>query len=362
MRILDKYILKKYLTSFVLVLCLLLPIAIAIDVSEKIDKFLRFPELTLGIILKDYYLNFLVIFGNTFMPLALFIAVIFFTSKLASNTEIIAIHSAKISFTRFLKPYFIGATIVTVLSLFMNHFVVPNSNKTYNEFSQKYLKKQEFNALYIQNINLQLGPNDYIFLKNYAVESSVGYYFSYERFEGNKLKFKMLADNFKWNEADSSVTLMNYTKRTILNDRDIIFNGDKLDTTFNFTGQDLVTIDYMAKELTSPDLNKFINQAKERGVSNLNTHLVEFHKRTSLPISSYILTFLAVALASKKRRGGMGINLAIGISLMFIYVFFLKIAEVLGAGANTNSFVAVWLPNLFFGSLAIYLYLKNAKN
>lgn len=362
MRILDKYILKKYLSSLALILALLLPIAVAIDVSEKIDKFLRHSDLSVYDIIRDYYVNFLVIYGNTFMPLALFIAVIFFTSKLAGNTEIIAIHSAKISFKRFLKPYVIGATIVTVFSLYMNHFVVPNSNKIYEEFHRAYLQKKKLSANYLTNINLQLGPNDYIFLKNYTIDRKMGYRFSYEQFEGTKLKYKLLADNIRWVEKDSSFSLINYKKRILLEDRDSIISGSKLDTTFTFTPKDLINVDYLAKEMTSFKLNNFIKKAEQRGVSNLNTYLVEFHKRTSLPVSSYILTFIAVALSSRKKRGGMGINLAIGITLMFIYVFFLKIAEVLGAGADTNSLLMVWLPNIVFGLLAVYLYFKNAKN
>lgn len=362
MRILDKYILKKYLSSVALVLVLLLPIAIAIDVSEKIDRFLRNIDLTVGEIIKDYYINFIIIFGNTFLPLALFIAVIFFTSKLAGNTEIIAIHSAKISFTRFLRPYFIGATIITIFALFMNHFMVPHSTKIFGKFSRTYLTKKKFDAENLTNINLQLSPNDYIFLKNYRVKTNVGYSFSYEKFEGNKLTYKLYADNIRWKEKDSTFSLINYRKRIILSDRDSIKFGTKLDTSFTFTPKDLINVDYLAKEMTSIKLYEYINKSRERGVSNLNTYLVEFHKRTSLPVSSYILTFIAVALASKKRRGGMGVNLAIGITLMFVYVFFLKIAEVLGAGADTNSFIMVWSPNILFGALAIYLYLKNAKN
>ena len=362
MRILDKYILKKYLSSFALILSLLLPIAIAIDVSEKIDKFLRHPDLSTGEILKDYYLHFIVIFGNTFMPLALFIAVIFFTSKIANNSEIIAIHSAKISFTRFLRPYFIGATIVVIIGLFMNHFVVPNSNKIFDTFSRTYLKNKEININYLQNINLQLGPNDFIYFKSFRVESNMGTKFSYDKIEGTKITYRLFAENVRWTEKDSTFKLMNYSKRFIFKDRDSIETGSLLDTTFNFTPKDLVNVDYLAKEMNSTKLNEFINQAKQRGVGNLNSYSVEFHKRTSLPVSSYILTFIAVTLASKKRRGGMGVNLAIGITLMFVYVFFLKIVEVLGAGAETNSLIMVWLPNIFFGALAIYLYFKNAKN
>lgn len=362
MRIIDKYILKKFLSSFALVLVLLLPIAIAIDVSEKVDKFLRHADLSASEIIRDYYVHFIVIFGNTFMPLALFIAVIFFTSKIASNTEIIAIHSAKISFTRFLKPYFIGATLVTVLALGMNHFVVPNSNKIFNEFSKKYLQKKKYNQNHITNINLQLGSNDYIYLKSYNLTTKQGQKFSFEKFEGTKLQYKLMAENVRWIEKDTVFRLNTYKKRFILKDRDSIEYGIKLDTLLDFRPKDLINVDDLAKEMTSIKLNEFIELSRQRGVGNLNTYLVEFHKRTSLPISTYILTFIAVCLAAKKRRGGMGINLAIGITLMFVYVFFLKIVEVLGAGAETNAFIMVWLPNIFFGALAVYLYLRNAKN
>ena len=169
---------------------MLIPIAIAIDVSEKVDRFLRHSDLTVNEILKDYYLNFVIIYGNTFMPLALFIAVIFFTSKISNNTEVIAIHSAKISFTRFLKPYFIGATIVTTLALAMNHFVVPSSNKIFNEFNRKYLTKKQLNTNFLTNINLQLSPNEYIFLRSYTVDNNIGYSFSYEEYNGIQLKYK----------------------------------------------------------------------------------------------------------------------------------------------------------------------------
>jgi lipopolysaccharide export system permease protein len=341
---------------------LLLPIAMAIDVSEKIDKFLRHTNLSLKEIIQDYYFNFVIIFGNTFMPLGLFIAVIFFTSKIAENTEVIAIHSAKISFTRFLKPYFIGATIVAVIGLSMNHFIVPKSNKIFGKFNNAYLKKKNYDADQLLHVNLQLGPNDYIYLKNWGIERKQGYKFSYEKFEGTKLKYKLLAENIRWVESDTAFKLTNYQKRIIYEDRDSIETGVFLDTTFSFTPEDLVNVDDLAKEMNSIQLYKFIAQSKARGISNLNTYLVEFHKRTSLPVSSYILTFIAVCLASRKRRGGIGINLAIGIILMFLYVFLLKIAEVLGAGSETNAFAMVWLPNLLFGTLAVYLYLKNAKN
>ena len=190
----------------------------------------------------------------------------------------------------------------------------------------------------------------------------MGYDFSFEKFEGNKLKQKLMASSIRWDKQDTLFKLSNYRRRTILASKDIIETGSNLDTLFDFSPDDLVNVDYKAKEMNSIELAKFINKSEKRGISNLNTYLVEFHKRTSLPVSSYILTFIAVALSSRKKRGGMGVNLAIGISLMFLYVFFLKIAEVLGAGAETNSLFMVWLPNLIFGALAIYLFFKNARN
>ncbi len=360
MKILDKYILGKYFKTLALVISLLLPITIAIDVAEKADKFIR-TGLPLGTIIRDYYLNFILFFGNTFLPLALFIAVIFFTSQMANNTEVIAIHSAKISFKRFLKPYLIGATIVAIFALMMNHFIVPRGNKTLESFTREYLKRKKVNNKNLYDINLQLAPNNYVFMKSFYVDRNKGYNFSYEKYDNEVLKYKLLAESIQWNKKDSTFTLLDVKKRYIGKLNDSIFSASKMDTIFNFFPKDLVSVDYMAKEMTSQKLYSYIKRAEKRGVSNLNSFWVELHKRTSLPISAYILTIIAVVLSSRKKRGGMGINLAVGITLMFIYIFFLKVGEVLGAGAEAYPLLSVWIPNLIFGILALYLYIKNAK-
>lgn len=363
MKILDKYILKKYLSSFFFVLLILVPVIIAVDISEKIDKFLRHADLTTGVIIRDYYVNFIVNIGNMILPLALFISVLFFTSRLANDTEIIAINSSKISFTRFLKPYFIGATLVTVLSLVLNHFIVPQSSKVYTEFTNTYIviKKKDLNT--IQNINLQLNKNDYIYIRNFNIKSEVGYDFSYEKYDGIKLVQKLTADKIKfiYKDSVSSYRLSNYYRRTLTEEDDIISTGKQIDTLFNFLPKDLLHIDSFAKEMKTPELMKYISVSKERGRGNLNTYLVELHKRTSLPISSYILTLIAVCLGSIKRRGGIGMNLAIGIALMFIYVFLMKIVEVLGGSADSSPFIMVWIPNILFGAIGIYLFIKARK-
>jgi lipopolysaccharide export system permease protein len=360
LRKLDKYILKKYLTSFIFTLLILVPVAIAIDVSEKIGKFLANADLTFTEIVQDYYVPFVVNYGNTFMPLALFIAVILFTSKLANDTEIVAIHSAGISFKRFLRPYIIGATIIAVFSLVTNHFVVPKTNGTFEDFKEAYLRKRKKSKTQVSQVNLQLNDSNYVYFRNFDLKRNVGYNFSYEKFEGLELKYKVITDNIKYNPEDSTYTLNNYKKRFIGAKGDSIFSDRKLDTTFNFFPKDLLYVDYLARSMTSTHLSKHIKISSKRGVKNLNQYKVELYKRTSLPISSFVLTIIAVALASKKRRGGVGMNLAVGIALMFIYVFFMKVAEVLGAGASSHPLFMVWLPNIVFGILAIYLYF-NAK-
>ena len=341
---------------------ILIPIAIAIDVSEKIDKFLRHTNLSVGEILEDYYVNFIVYYANTFMPLALFISVIFFTSKLSNNTEIIAINSASISFTRFLKPYFIGASIVTFYALYMNHYVVPNSNETLTKFDKKYFKtRSNVKENYVKEFNMRLGKGRYIYIQNFGIRTNRGYDFSYEEYDGLKMKYRLTANEITWSKRDSTFTLTNFTKRKRYNDLDSIEIGKKFDTVFDFSPKDLLFVDYLSKELTSVELIKFIDKSKLRGVKNLNSYYVELYKRTTLPVSSYIMTLLAVCLSFRKKRGGMGVNMAVGIGLMFVYVFFMKVAEVLGAVAGSNTVLLIWMPNVAFGSLAFYLYIKAKK-
>ena len=340
---------------------ILIPISIAIDISQRIDKFLAHDDLGVMQIIDEYYKNFIIYYVNTFMPLALFIAVILFTSKLSGNTEIVAMTNARISFTRFMYPYFIGATLITVLALAMNHYVVPNSTKERKEFESKYFQRKNYADNIVSNFSLQLNDSTYMYLKNYSFKSSEGQYFAIENYKGIELSKKLTADRIRWNEKDSTFSLMGYKYREVLKDRDSIYTSGKLDTTFAFTPKDFLFKSALAQELPSDELISFIKVSKKRGVKNLNAYLVELYKRTSLPISSYILTIIAVALTFKKRRGGLGVNLALGVGIMFIYVFFLKVAEVLGAVAGANSLIYVWIPNIVFGCVALYLYLNARK-
>ncbi len=363
MKILDKYILKKYFVSLIFTLLILLPIAVSIDISEKVGKFIKDSELTLNEIVYDYYVNFLINYGISFLPLALFISVIMFTSQISNNSEIIAIHSSGISFKRFLRPYFIGAFIVAIFSLFANHFIVPKSNKTFEKFQETYLrsssKKQTKN--HVKNVSLQLSKDDYVYFGTFNFISNQGYNFSYEHYEGNQLKYKLRSNSVRWAKDDSIYKIRNYKKRYIYAKNDSISSGNLFDTIFNFQPKDLLYVAYLAKEMSSVNLSSHISQSEKRGVKNLNNYKVELYKRTSLPVSAFILTVIAVTLSSRKRRGGIGVNLAAGLTLMFIYVFFLKVSEVLGSTADSNPLFTVWMPNLIFGALSVFLYIKHAN-
>ena len=198
-----------------------------------------------------------------------------------------------------------------------------------------------------------------MFLQTYDLKRNSGHQFSTEMYDGLKLKYKLIADRITWN--DSTFTLLNWKERKIFKDRDSIFSGNKMDTTFAFTPKDFNYKSALAQEMPSPELSDFIKLSRKRGVKNLNAYLVELYKRTSLPLASYILTLIAVVLAHRKRRGGIGVNLALGIAIMFVYVFFLKVAEVLGAVAGANSLLNVWMPNFVFGTYAVYLYINARK-
>jgi lipopolysaccharide export system permease protein len=295
-------------------------------------------------------------------PIFLFLSVIWFTSKLANNTEIIAILSSGISFTRFLRPYIIGASIISVLSLLMGFFLVPKASEGFNSFRYNYLKGNGKNEMRQRaDVFRQLDDNTYIYVGNFNQESKTAFYFTLEKFKkDNTLDFKISANRISWNEKDSTYSMYGYNRRTVgvLNDKIEILA--KKDTVFTFDLEDLTPTVYVAETLSLGELNKFIDKERERGSSNINTYLVVLYKKYSIPVSAFILTIIAVAVSSMKRRGGMGMNLAIGIGLAFTFIFFDKIFGVLAEKSTIPPLLAVWIPNISFGILAVYL-LNNAR-
>ncbi|MBP4138790.1 MULTISPECIES: LptF/LptG family permease [Flavobacterium] len=358
--IIDKYILKRYLATFSVMILLFIPIGIVIDVSEKVNKMLenKIPFTAIAI----YYYNFTVYFANSLFPIFLFLSVIWFTSKLANNTEIIAVLSSGISFTRFLRPYIIGASIVSVFVLLMGFFIVPAASEGFNNFRYTYLKGNGKELMRGENTNVyrQVNDNDFIFVNSFNDESKTAFNFTLEHFEKDKLKYKITASRIKFNPKSKTYTLYDYTKRTLGDLNDVIEKAPEKNVAFKFELEDLTPVVYIAETLTLGKLIDFIDKEKKRGSGNINTYLVVLYKKFSVPISAFILTIIAVAVSAMKRRGGMGMNLAIGIAIAFSFVFFDKIFGTLAEKSTFSPLLAVWFPNIFFGIMAIYL-LRNAK-
>jgi lipopolysaccharide export system permease protein len=355
--ILDRYILKKYLGTFILLLLLFIPIGITVNLAEKIDKILANEVPLIEVVL--YYLDFTVYFANLLFPLFLFLSVIWFTSKLANNTEVIAFLSSGVSYYRFLRPYMIGASIVCIGALIMGMYLAPMASRGFNEFTFKYLKNNQKDRQQ-NNVYRQINDNDYIYVSYFNVKDKSGNNFTLEHFEGNRMAYKIAASRIVYNEEDTTYTLFNYNKRIIGENEDILKTKARLDTVFSFELEDLTPVEYIAETLNFTELNSFIKREKERGSSYINRYEVVRYKRWSLPVSAYILTIIAVAVSSMKRRGGMGVNLAIGIGIGMVFIFFDKIFGTMAEQSSFSPFIATWFPNIIFGILAIYL-LRNAK-
>ncbi len=358
MTIIDRYILKRYLATFGMMLLLFIPIGIMLNLAEQIGKMID-NEAPLGEII-FYYINFTIYIGSLLFPIFLFLSIIFFTSKLANNTEIVAILSSGVSYSRFLRPYWIGASIIAIIMFFMGMFIVPNASVGYNEFKYKYLKKGNKDRI-TSNIFNQLNEKDYIYVSSFDPVRRIGYNFTFEHFnEQNQLDYKITAANIRWIPADSIYRLTSYKKRKIRGDKEIIELKRRLDTLFVFKIEDLTPVSYVAETKNLFELNEFIDEQRRKGASNINTYILVKYKRWALPITAFILTIIGVAVSSVKRRGGMGVNLAFGIGVAFIYIFFDKVFGTLAEQSGFPPLLAVVIPNVAFGFLGFYL-LKKAK-
>ena len=356
MKLIDWYIIKRYLGTFFVMILLFIPIGIMVDIAEKIDKF-KENEVPTNALL-DYYIDFTWYFSNLLFPIFLFLSVIWFTSKLANNSEIIAILSSGISFTRFIRPFIISASFIAIMAFLMGMFIVPNSNKGYNEFVFKYIKKKnERNTSYLFK---QINTEEFIYVSSYNPIRKRANNFTLEKFNQQKLELKITAENIRWVQKDSFFRLSNFTQRTINGDNEFLEVKVVKDTVFDFKIDDLAPVNYKAETLTMFDLNEFISKEKEGGSLMINSHMLNRYKRYSLPLASFVLTIIAVSMSSFKRRGGMGVNLAFGITLGFLFIFFDKIFGVLVTKSNFSPFLGAWLPLIIFGVLAIFL-LNYAK-
>lgn len=354
--ILDWYIIKKFLGTFFYSIALIVSIAMVFDLSENLDEFLS-KEATGKEIVVDYYLNFIPYFANLFSSLFTFIAVIYFTSKLAYNSEIIAILSSGVSFHRMMRPYLISALVIAAFSYVLGNFIIPPANKSRVEFRNKYISTKTSGPE--QNIHRQLTPGIFIYMSRYTAAADVGHDFTIERFEDGKLVSKLSAEYIKWDREKKTWTIHNYYIRDINNYKETLTSGTEKDTTLNMKPEDYRVIKNVVETMTLPVLNREIRDLRLRGVNAIE-YEIEKHKRRAAPFSSFILTFIGASLASRKIKGGIGLHLGLGILISFSYIMFMQVSTVFATSGSVPPSIAVWIPNAVFGLLAAWLY-RNAS-
>ncbi len=363
MKKLDRYILSKYLSSFFFCLLLLTAIVVVVDISEKTDDFVK-SKLSAWQIITDYYFGFIPRIDAMLFPLFVFIAVIFFTSKMAGRSEIIAILSSGVSFRRFLQPYIVGGTFLALLLWGGYQYLVPKANRKWADFEKNYIdvnKAPIANATYKQNIYFRIDPNTYAGIKGYDTVSKTGSNFSVMRFVNNKMQYNLRAMSFKWDTATRQWSLTNALERHIdsINERVQFFPQKQM--AYSFKPLDLRKDDYLKDQMTTPDLNAFIKLEKMRGSEMLNTLLVERYNRDAIPASVLILTIIGAVLASRKVRGGSGFHLALGVVISVLYILFSRFSVVFATKGSFTPWLAAWVPNFIFGLLALYLYKRAPK-
>ena len=349
---LDIYIIKKFLGTYFYAIILIVSIAVIFDVSEKIDDFLE-RDAPLKAIVFDYYFNFIPYFVNLFSSLFTFISVIFFTSKMASDTEIIAILSGGISFRRMLWPYFLSAFVIVVMSFVLSNYVIPPSNKVRLEFEEQYIRAQ-FNYTH-RNVHRQILPGVYIYMESYNNINNIGYRFSIERFEKGILKSKLLSDYIAWDTVSKKWQINNYYIRNYTEKGEKILTGVKIDTVLNMKPTDFNRRPSIIETMNYGQLNRFIEEQKMQG-SEVQSYLIAKYRRLSGSFAAFILTLIGVSLASRKVRGGLGMHIGFGILISFSYIMFFEVSSQFAINGNLSPLLAVWLPNILFTIIGIFIY------
>lgn len=358
MKKLDWYILRKFLGTFVYSISILVVIIIIFDVSEKIEDFFR-TKPSLKEIAFDYYLNFVPFFVNSFSYLFTFIAVIFFTSRLASRTEIVAILSSGVSFKRLLRPYMIGAAVIATGSLFLNNFVIPHANQRRLDFEEKYIRiAYSYNT---RNIHRQIEPGTFAYIAGFDSKGKTGWKFSLEKYKGNEMYYRMNGDHIIWDSIRHVWKIMNYNVRIFKDLKESLRSGTELDTVIPLDVKEFTQRPNNIETMNFTELNDYIEAQKMKGADNLELMEIEKQSRIAFPFATFILTLIGVSLASRKVRGGIGMHILFGIVISFSYILFMRFTSVFAEKGGTPAYVAVWIPNILYAGLALYLLKKAPK-
>ncbi|MDD2799530.1 MAG: LptF/LptG family permease [Bacteroidales bacterium] len=353
----DIYIIKKFLGTYFFSILLIISIAVVFDINENLDKFMDHDAPVKKIIF-DYYLNFIPYFSNLFSPLFTFIAVIFFTSKLADNSEIIAMLSSGISLQRLIRPYLISASIIAITNLTISSFVIPPANVKRINFQNSYIKNKKIE--YAHNIQLFVDSGVVAHFDSYDNQSKRGSSFSMERFEGKSLKSRLTASSIQYDTLNHW-TVKDYIIRNLYGKREELKRGASLDTLINIEPADFLISVGDQEQMTSPQLKKHIEKQKDRGFANVKDFEIEYYRRFAMAFASFILTTIGISISSRKIKGGMGMNIGIGLGLSFGYILFMTISSSFAVSGLTSAAVAVWIPNIIFSILALYLYTKAPR-
>jgi lipopolysaccharide export system permease protein len=355
MKILDRYILAKFLSAFFFVVAILISVVVVINLTDRMDDFIKH-NLSLEEIL-GYYLSFIPFMANFLTPITVFIATVFVTSKMAGHTEIVAILSSGVSFKRMMVPYLIGASIIAAMSFALTAYILPIANKERVAFELAYFKGPFQNS--DRNIHMKIGPNTYAYLESFNNSANVGYRFSLETIRDNQLEEKLTARRMEWNADSSKWKLMEWQRREISNMQEYYSQGMEMDTLLAITPKDFGSTYHLHETFTLPELNAYITELKERGADNIIVYEIEKYTRYMSPFAAIILTFIGVIMSARKSRGGSGLMIAIGFLLAFVYILlFVFTKSIAEAKTLSSPIAAVWIPNILFTCIGLVLYRK----
>lgn len=356
---LDRYIIVKFLGTYFFAIALIISISVVFDINENIDRFIN-NKAPLKAIIFDYYLNFIPYYTNLFSPLFVFIAVIFFTSKLAENSEIIAMFSTGMSFKRLMVPYMISAAIISAVTFMLGTEVIPKGSVTRLKFEEKYKKKKS--ADYASNIQLEVDTGVVAYMERYENYNKTGYRFSLDKFEDHKLVSHLTARRITYDTTSYHKWIIrDYMIREMRGMKEVITRGDRIDSIIKMEPQDFLITRGQQETMTSPQLREYIQKQKQRGFANIKEFEVEYHRRIAMSFAAFILTAIGLSLSSRKVKGGMGLHLGIGLALSFSYILFQTISATFAINGNMPPALAIWIPNILYLFIAIYLYHKAPK-
>lgn len=356
--ILDRYILKKYLVTFVFVVLIIITVICVIDYTEKNEDFLT-KNVPLREIFFSYYLNFIPYVVNILSPILVFIATVFVTARLASRTEIIAILSAGVSFVRILRPYLIGSTIIAILTFYMYGWVIPRASRIRHGFENVYVRGQYFFDK--RNVHIKVAPTSYIYIESYNNTINCGYQFTIETIDSGRVIDKLSASRIIWKDDIKKWRIEYWTKHTFLGDKEVETRGNQIDTTINLSPKDFETQHMLYEQMTIDELDNQVQLLTDRGAEGVEPYLIEKYTRLTYPFSIIILTIIGVIVSSTKSREGVGLQIALGFALAFVYIIFMIIGQSIGKGGAIAPSISAWIPNIIFSIIGLVMYFRVPK-